>query len=44
MSGAGIISGLPGGIIDARNNLERKPPPAASIADEASPSHPGTGA
>ena len=41
MSGAQIISGIPGRIIDARNNPERRPPPAVSIADEASPFHPG---
>ena len=44
MSGVRIISGLPGRIIDARNNLESKPPPTASIADEASLFHPGLGA
>jgi len=41
MSGAQIISGILGRRIRAGAFPERRPPPAASIAGEASPFHPG---
>ena len=44
MNGAQIISGIPGRITDAENNLEKIPPPATSIADETPLFHPGAGA
>ncbi len=44
MNGAQIVSGIPGRAIEAGDDLERRPPSAASKADETSPIQPGAGA